>query len=182
MEYLLTFVEGIASFISPCVLPMLPMYISYFGAENKSVKKATINSIGFVAGFTIVFVLLGIFTSTLGKVINEYSKYINIVIGVIIILFGLQYVGIIKLNFLNKTKGIKNKPIELNILKAILFGMMFSITWTPCIGIFLSSALLMATTYGSVLKGVILLLTYSIGLRNSIYTNSSVFRKIKNNI
>ena len=91
MDYLLIFVEGLASFISPCVLPMLPMYISYFAGQDKSIKKTIINAIGFVLGFTIVFVLLGVFASTLGKVIQMYSHYINVVMGIIIILFGLHY-------------------------------------------------------------------------------------------
>ena len=87
MNFLIIFIEGIASFLSPCVLPMLPMYVSYFAGQDKNLKKTIINSLGFVLGFTIIFVLLGIFASKLGKLITANSKYINILFGSIIILF-----------------------------------------------------------------------------------------------
>ena len=80
MDYLLIFIEGFASFISPCVLPMLPMYISYFAGQDKSLKKTIINALGFILGFTILFILLGVFASTLGKIIQKYIYYINIVL------------------------------------------------------------------------------------------------------
>ena len=108
MEFLLTFLEGIASFISPCLLPMLPIYISYFmGEEENNKKKAIINSVGFVLGFTIVFLLLSIFASTIGYFIGGYTKYIKVAFGIIIIILGLNYMEVFKLKFLNKTKGIK---------------------------------------------------------------------------
>ena len=97
MEYIFTFLEGIASFISPCILPMLPIYISYFvGKEEKKTSKAVINSIGFVLGFTIVFLILSIFASQLGTLVSQYIKYIKIIFGIIIILLGLSYMEIIK--------------------------------------------------------------------------------------
>ena len=88
MDFLVTFIEGVASFLSPCVLPMLPMYVSYFAGQDKNLKKTIINSLGFVLGFTIIFVLLGIFASSLGKLITANSQYINIILGIIIIFFG----------------------------------------------------------------------------------------------
>ena len=97
MEYLLTFLEGLASFISPCLLPMLPIYISYFmGEEETAKKKAIINSIGFVLGFTIVFLILSIFASTIGYFISSYTKYIKIAFGIIIIILGFNYMDILK--------------------------------------------------------------------------------------
>ncbi len=165
MEYLLTFLEGIASFISPCILPMLPIYISYFmGEDEKTTKKALINSIGFVLGFTFVFLLLSIFASSIGKFVSIYTKYIKIVFGIIIIILGFNYMEILKLKFLNKTKGIQIKNKNLNFLKAMLFGILFSISWTPCIGTFLSSALLLIAKEQEMVKGIILMLLYSIGL------------------
>ncbi len=165
MEYLFTFLEGIASFISPCLLPMLPIYISYFiGEEENNKKKAIINSIGFVIGFTIVFLVLSIFASTVGNFISNYIKYIKIIFGIIIILFGLNYMGVLKLNFLNKTKQIKANTKNLNFFKTILFGILFSISWTPCIGTFLSSALLLIAKEQELVKGILLMLVYSIGL------------------
>ena len=134
MEYLFTFLEGIASFISPCLLPMLPIYISYFvGEDNKKTNKALINSIGFVLGFTIVFLILSIFASTLGNLINKNIQYLKVVFGIIIILLGLNYMEVLKLNFLNKTKGLKSDTKNLNFLKAVIFGVFFSISWTQCI-------------------------------------------------
>ena len=97
MDFFVIFIEGLASFLSPCVLPMLPMYVSYFAGEDKNLKKVVINSLGFVLGFTIIFVLLGIFASTLGKLITANSGYINIILGIIIILFGLNYIGILNI-------------------------------------------------------------------------------------
>ena len=134
MEYIFTFLEGFASFISPCLLPMLPIYISYFmGEEEKNTKKAAINSIGFVAGFTVVFLLLAVFASTLGMFISKYLKYIKIVFGIIIILLGLNYMEILNLKVLNNTRGVKIDVKNLNFFKALVFGMLFSISWTPCI-------------------------------------------------
>lgn len=165
MEYLFTFLEGIASFISPCILPMLPIYISYFlGKEEKSTKNAIINSCGFVLGLTIVFLLLSIFASQFGTVISENMKYIKIAFGILIIVLGLNYMEIFNLKIINKTKGINNKFKSLNFIKSLMFGMIFSVTWTPCIGTFLSSALLLVASQQDMIKGIILMLLYSIGL------------------
>ena len=164
MEYVLTFLEGIASFISPCVLPMIPIYISYFATKDKSIKKTVINATSFVLGFTIIFVLLGVFVSSLGKMISNYSKWIKVVAGILAIVLGINYLGIIQIKTLNKSKGINKSTKDFSVISAFMLGIAFSITWTPCVGAFLSSALLMASTSGSVAKGVILLLIYSIGL------------------
>ena len=165
MEYIFIFLEGIASFISPCLLPMLPIYISYFIGENEEKeKKKILNSIGFVIGFTIVFLLLSIFASTFGALISSKIKYIKILFGVLIILLGLNYAELIKLKFLNKSKTIKVNTKNLNFIKSILFGMIFSISWTPCIGTFLSSALLLIAESQDLLKSILLILLYSAGL------------------
>lgn len=165
MEYFFTFLEGVASFISPCILPMLPIYISYFlGKEEKSTKKALINSSGFVLGFTIIFLLLSIFASNLGAIISSNMKYIKIVFGIVIILLGLNYMELLNIKLLNKTKGMNTKIKELNFIKSTAFGMLFSISWTPCIGTFLSSALLLIASNQDMLKGIVLMLLYSIGL------------------
>ena len=180
MEYLLTFLEGIASFISPCILPMLPIYISYFvGKDNKKTSKAVINSIGFVLGFTLVFLLLSIFASSLGRLVSGSIKYIKIVFGIIIILLGLNYMEILKLNFLNKTKRVKADTKDLNFLKALIFGVLFSISWTPCIGAFLSSALLLIAKEQEVLKGIILMLIYSVGLGIPFIISAIFIEKLK---
>lgn len=180
MEYLLTFVEGLASFISPCLLPMLPIYISYFmGEEENSKKKALINSIGFVLGFTFVFLVLSIFATTAGYFINRYTKYIKIVFGIIIIILGFNYMDILKLKFLNQTKGIQMKNRKLNFFKAMFFGILFSISWTPCIGTFLSSALLLIAKEQELIKGIVLMLLYSIGLGIPFIISVVLIEKLK---
>lgn len=181
MDYLLTFLEGIASFISPCLLPMLPIYISYFiGEDNSNTRKALINSIGFVTGFTLVFLLLSIFASSIGNIIVNYIKYIKIVFGIIIILFGLNYMEILKIKFLNKTNMRNIEHKNLNFWKAILFGLLFSISWTPCIGTFLSSALLLVAKEQDILKGIIMMLIYSIGLGIPFIVSAVLIEKLKN--
>lgn len=179
MEFLITFVEGLASFISPCILPIIPVYISYFSAENKNSKKAIINSLGFVIGFTIVFILLGIFAGTLGSLIHKYSSYINIILGLFLIIIGLNYMGIIFIKFLNKSKKIKQNKKDLTLISSCFFGIIFSLSWTPCVGAFLSSALIMASTTGSVLKGATLLLLYSLGLAIPFITTTIFIEKLK---
>ncbi len=179
MEYLITFIEGVASFISPCILPVIPIYISYFGVGNKNSKKAIINSIGFIGGFSLIFILLGIFASTLGKTVQNYSNYINILLGLFLIIIGLNYMGLIFIKFLNKTKGIKQKKKDLNIISSIIFGVIFSLSWTPCVGAFLSSALILASTTGSVFKGAILLSLYSLGLAIPFIITTIFIEKVK---
>lgn len=179
MEYVITFVEGLASFISPCVLPIIPVYISYFATESKSEKKSLINSLGFVFGFSIVFILLGIFAGTFGKLITKYSDYVNIVLGIFLIIISLNYMGFIFVKFLNKSKGMKKDKKDLTFITSLLFGMIFSLSWTPCVGAFLSSALILASTTGSVLKGATLLFTYSLGLAIPFVMTTFLLEKLK---
>lgn len=179
MDYVFTFLEGIASFISPCMLPMIPIYVSYFIGEEEKSKKKIINSIGFVLGFTIVFLLLSIFASKLGNLLINGIKYIKVIFGILIILLGSNYMGVLKIGILNKTKGINLKNKEFNFFKAILFGILFSISWTPCIGTFLSSALLLVASNQDILKGIILMLLYSIGLGIPFIISAILIDKLK---
>lgn len=179
MDYLITFVEGLASFISPCILPVIPIYISYFGAESKNSKKAIINSIGFVTGFSLIFIMLGVFAGTFGKLVHEYANYINIILGLFLIIIGLNYMGVIFVKFLNKSKEIKKDKKDLTLISSVLFGVIFSLSWTPCVGAFLSSALILASTTGSVLKGAILLLLYSLGLAIPFIITTLLLEKVK---
>ncbi len=180
MEFFVTFIEGFASFLSPCVLPMLPMYVSYFAGQDKDLKRTVINSLGFVLGFTIIFVLLGIFASTLGRLITVNTRYINILFGIIIILFGMHYMGILNIKILNKAKGIQKNTDKLSFFSAIIFGMIFSICWTPCVGVFLSSALMMSATSENILKGGLMLFIYSIGLGIPFILTSVFLERLKN--
>lgn len=179
MQYLITFIEGLASFISPCILPIIPVYISYFAGESQNEKKSIINSLGFVSGFTIVFILLGVFAGTFGKLITRYANYVNIIFGIFLIIISLNYMGVIFIKFLNKTKGINKDKKDLNFLTSILFGIIFSLSWTPCVGAFLSSALVLASTTGSIFKGATLLLTYSLGLAIPFILTTFLLEKMK---
>ena len=164
MQYILLFLEGVITFISPCLLPMLPIYVSYFAANEANKRRAIKNSVGFVLGFTIVFVAMGAFAGTAGRLIRDYTLILNIVTGLLVIVFGLNILGVIKIGFLN---GIRNKNMEvkkLGFFSSMLFGLVFSISWTPCVGAFLGSALLMASLGGSLLRGISMLLVFSLGL------------------
>lgn len=179
MEYLITFIEGIASFISPCILPVIPIYISYFATESKSMKKSIINSLGFVCGFSIIFILLGVFAGSFGKVVHEYTDYINIVFGIFLVIIGLNYIGVLFIKFLNKTNGTNQEKKNLTFITSVLFGIIFSLSWTPCVGAFLSSALILASTTGSILKGATLLLIYSLGLAIPFIVTTLFLEKMK---
>lgn len=179
MEYIITFIEGIASFISPCILPIIPIYISYFATESKNTKTSIINSLGFVSGFSVVFILLGIFASSFGKLIHQFSNQMNIIFGLFLIIIGLNYLGVIFIKFLNKTKGIKQDNKNLTFITSIIFGIVFSLSWTPCVGAFLSSALILASTTGSIIKGAILLLLYSLGLAIPFIITTIFLEKLK---
>jgi len=180
MEYLFTFIEGIASFISPCLLPMIPIYISYFaGKDDKKLSKTLMNSLGFVLGFTTIFILLAIFASKLGTILSENIKYIKIVFGIVIIVLGLNYMEIFNIKFLNKTNIKKSDTKNLNFIKSFVFGILFSISWTPCIGTFLSSALLMVAKEQEMVKGILLMFIYSVGLGIPFIISAVLIEKLK---
>jgi cytochrome c-type biogenesis protein len=169
MDYVLSFMEGIITFVSPCMLPMLPIYISYFAgaktSDNKDFKNKTIiNALGFVLGLSIVFILLGAVAGTFGKYIKLHTMIFNIVGGLLLIAFGLNYMDIFKFNFLNKSRKLNVNIKSFNFLSFVLFGIVFSIGWTPCVGAFLGSALLLAANSHDSFKGIIMLLLYSLGL------------------
>ena len=161
MQYFITFLEGLISFISPCMLPMLPLYISYFAVNTKSKTKVFVKACSFVLGFTVVFCLLGLFAGTIGSFLNRYRIVLNIVCGVIVIIFGLNYLEVIRLPFF---KGMKSGNNTATILQTFVFGVIYSVSLTPCIGAFLGSALMLASVGATSLQGVLLLLCYSLGL------------------
>lgn len=163
-QLLLLFLEGIITFISPCLLPMLPIYISFFAAGESNKKKTFTNSLGFVAGFTFVFILLGAFAGTVGKFLQNYGTIVNIITGGIVIVLGLNFMGVLKIGFLNKTAPKTANTQDFNFLSSLLFGIIFSIGWTPCVGAFLGSALMMASRQGGTVEGILMLLVYSLGL------------------
>ena len=149
MQYIISFLEGIITFISPCLLPLLPIYISYLaGGGERTTKKTVINALGFVLGFSIVFIAMGALAGTVGRFLIRYQTIVNIVSGVIVIIFGLNFLGIIKLKLFEGGRGSgKFNPENMGFFSAVVFGIIFSIGWTPCVGTFLGSALMLAWKY-----------------------------------
>lgn len=178
MQYFISFLEGIITFVSPCLLPMLPIYISYFaGGSEKNTKKVIANALGFILGFTAVFILLGALAGSFGRFLKEYSVAVNIVTGLIVIIFGLNYLGFFKLNIFKGSNSAKTE--NLGFFSSALFGVVFSIGWTPCVGAFLGSALMLAASRGSVMEGIIMLLLYSLGLGIPFFVSAILIDKLK---
>ena len=164
MQYLVSFLEGVITFISPCLLPMLPIYISYFaGGGERTVKRTLKGALGFVMGFTLVFVAMGALAGTVGSFLARYQTAVNILCGAVVILFGLNYLGILKFD-LFRGRGHDLDTDDMGFFSALLFGVIFSVGWTPCVGAFLGSALMLASQQGSVVQGTVMLLCYSAGL------------------
>ena len=164
MQYFISFLEGIITFISPCLLPMLPIYISYFaGGGQRSAGKTLKGALGFVAGFTLVFVAMGALAGTLGSFLRQYQTAVNIVSGLIVVFFGLNFLGIFKLNLFRGGHREVNTD-NMGFFSALVFGMIFSVGWTPCVGAFLGSALMLASQQGHAVEGMLMLLAYSLGL------------------
>ncbi len=179
MQYLVSFVEGIITFISPCLLPMLPVYLSYFaGGGERSTKRTLTGAAGFVLGFTAVFTAMGALAGTLGGFLKQYEAIVNIILGLIVIVFGLNYIGVFKLKIFSGTKSRKVKT-EMGFFSAFLFGVVFSVGWTPCVGAFLGSALALASSEGNITKGVIMLLLYSLGLGVPFLLSAVLIDKLK---
>ena len=167
-ELLIAFSAGLVSFLSPCVLPLVPGYISYISGStlNEILSQKKINLlpiISFTIGFSLVFIIFGATASYLGKLLLKNSNELRILAGLIIIVFSLQIMGIINLKFLNYEKKI-NINKSSSIFSSLILGMAFAFGWTPCIGPILGSILVLASTEQNVSKGILLLFFYSLGL------------------
>lgn len=164
MQYLIAFLEGIVTFISPCLLPMLPIYVSYFAGGGQRATGRTLKcALGFVAGFSLVFMAMGALAGTVGSFLRQYQTAVDIISGLIVVIFGLSFLGLFKLNIFKGSQRTVNTE-NMGFFSAALFGMVFSIGWTPCVGVFLGSALMLASQQGHVMEGVLMLLAYSMGL------------------
>ena len=168
IELIIAFGAGLISFLSPCVLPLIPGYISYISGSslNELVEKKNINLfpiILFTLGFSIVFIIFGAASTFLGQVLLQNSHVLRIIAGIVIIILSLHIIGIINLKFLNYEKRIEAN-ISKNFFSPILIGMAFAFGWTPCIGPILGSILILASTEESLARGILLLCFYSIGL------------------
>ena len=168
IELLIAFGAGLISFLSPCVLPLIPGYISYISGSsiNELIDKKNINLIPmilFTIGFSIVFIIFGAASTFLGQVLLQNSYELRIIAGLIIIILSLHIIGVLNINFLNFEKRIQTKT-NTNFYSPILIGMAFAFGWTPCIGPILGSILVLAATEDSINKGIMLLSFYSLGL------------------
>lgn len=179
MQYIISFLEGIITFISPCLLPMLPIYISYFaGGGERSTRKTVAGACGFVLGFTAVFVAMGALAGTVGSFLARYQTAVNIVSGLVVIFFGLNFLGVFNL-YLFKGSKTNLDTSDLNFVTSALFGVIFSLGWTPCVGAFLGSALMLASQQGKVLTGMLMLLCYSLGLGVPFVLSAVLIDKLK---
>ena len=177
MKYLISFFEGILTFISPCLLPMLPVYISYFAGGEADNRKMLRNAFGFILGFTVLFTAMGALAGTVGSFLSKYQTAVNLVSGLIVIFFGLNFMGVIKLNLFKGSARMQTG--NLGFGSSVLFGMIFSVGWTPCVGAFLGSALMLASQQGHVLEGTLMLLTYSLGLGIPFFISAILIDQLK---
>jgi cytochrome c-type biogenesis protein len=162
----IVFFEGIISFLSPCFLPLIPIYIGYLSGKAGEKRKWNVvkNSIAFVIGFTVVFVLLGATSSSIGHFLLEYRRILNKILGILVVVMGLFYMDILKINFLNMEKRFSYEGQKTNFLGALLLGAAIGFGWTPCIGPILASVLAIAASKTSVVYGMYLLFIYSMGI------------------
>lgn len=164
-------VGGTLSFFSPCVFPLLPAYITHLtGGEIKDSKihvnrtELYIRSVGFIIGFSIIFISLGASASIIGKILVNYRVIIMQISGLLIIIFGLQMAGLLKFKLLMKEKRVQSNHKHKGIFSSVLLGMAFASGWSPCVGLALSSILLLASSSETLYQGIILLAAYSLGM------------------
>lgn len=168
----LVFAEGLLSFLSPCILPLLPVYFSFLAGatvndiENNTINKSNFikNSLGFVLGLSIIFVILGAGASFAGKIFFVYKDLIRQIGSIFVFIFGLHQTGLIKLRVLNYEKRFNFKEKSTSFINSFLLGVLFSFGWTPCIGPILGSVLFLAGNSGTMASGMALLFIYSLGM------------------
>lgn len=181
---LFVFFEGIAAFVSPCILPMLPVYLIYLAGDQNDLhtshklRHRMKNTCGFVLGFTVLFVLMGAGATVIGSIFQSHKLLIQRISGAIMIIFGLHYAGVLKIGFLNQARRIEVSTDKLHFFSAVLFGAAFSLGWTPCLGTFLGSALVLAGNAQTVWKGMFLLFMFALGLGIPFLVVSVLYEKI----
>lgn len=167
MEFLWTFLEGVASFVSPCTLPLMPAFAAYFAGSGRNSESggqessAAMKALAFVAGFSLVFMTLGLFAATLGGFFAAHRTVVSVVSGVVVIVFGLAFLDVIRLPGF---KGAAGQVKRRGLVGAFVFGLVYAVNLTPCVGAFLAAALATAAEAGTVWKGAALLGVYSAGL------------------
>ena len=173
VAYIGAFTAGFLTFLSPCILPLIPSFIAYIaGVSYNDLKdahrgtraKTVLHTIFFIIGFSVIFVLMGLTATAIGKALFAYQKYIRIGGGVLIMLFGLTLTGILKIGFLEKSFHMQLHTKKATYLGSFLVGVTFAAAWTPCAGALFGSILVIAGTKGNVVEGVKLLSLYSMGI------------------
>lgn len=188
MSMWMAFTAGFISFISPCVLPLIPSYVGFItgmsfedltSEQNRDAafRATVINSLLFVLGFTVVFVALGATATAIGGALNRYQNILRWVGGTLVIVLGIHFTGIINIKFLQVEKRLhlRNRPI--GYLGSVLIGMAFAAGWTPCIGPILGSILMVAATEGNIMKGITLLGIYSAGFGIPFFLSAVALNK-----
>lgn len=185
---MVAFISGLLSFFSPCILPLVPSYLifisgitfdDYTGLQSGKYRKIVlIHSLAFIAGFSFVFVALGISSSALGRLLSNYQVYVMRIGGFILIILGLYYLDVIRMPFLNREKvfHLKEKPVGL--FGSFIIGITFSLGWTPCVGPALSSILIIASTTENIWEGIYLLGLYSLGLAIPFLISALLFDQL----
>lgn len=186
-EASVAFTAGLLSFVSPCVLPLIPGYIAFISGisttnlknqSRKNTLKIIYTSVIFVLGFATVFMLLGLSASAIGKVLTQYKDILTRIAGILIIIFGLFILGVVNIPLFYQEKRFQIKRRSLSFFSIYLLGAAFAFGWTPCIGPILSSILLYASTTENLRKGVILLAIYSLGLGIPFIVTGVLFNKL----
>ena len=179
MQYLISFLEGIVTFISPCLLPMLPVYVTYFAGGGQRTARRTLGcAAGFVLGFTVLFVAMGALAGTVGSFLTRWQTAVNIVCGLVVVVFGLDFLGVLRLDLFRGQRRAAQTG-DLNFFSSFLFGVVFSVGWTPCVGAFLGSALMLASQQGHAVEGMLILLCYSLGLGVAFLFSAVLIDRLK---
>jgi len=170
---LAAFLAGVISFLSPCVLPLVPGYVSLISgasvetlqdADSKLLRSVLLNSLTFILGFSVVFISLGALATGVGQVTHRYHRELEVIAGLVVFVFGLHLTGLLKINALYADKRLHGVKGSASPVGAFLVGFAFAFGWTPCIGPILSAILTLAANEESVSKGILLLAVYSAGL------------------
>ncbi|MBQ9881207.1 MAG: cytochrome c biogenesis protein CcdA [Synergistes sp.] len=179
-ELPLLFLEGLLAFISPCMLPMLPVYLMYLAAGTEKGRRASVvNTIGFVAGFSVAFMAMGATATFIGAFLSGHPVMLRRMSGTVIALFGLHFLGFLKMPFLDAERKMSPAAGRGGVIGALLFGGAFSLGWTPCLGPFLASALLMAGNGKTLWQGVFCLFVFSMGLGIPYIISALLFTRIR---
>jgi len=185
---IVAFISGLLSFFSPCILPLVPSYLIFISGityddykkiqSMKYRKIVLIHSLAFIAGFSFVFVALGVSSSALGKLLSNYQVYVMRIGGFILIILGLYYLDMVKIPFLNREKVLHLQEKPVGLFGSFVIGITFSLGWTPCVGPALSSILIIASTTENIWEGIYLLGLYSVGLAIPFVISALLFDQL----